>query len=45
MVIVAVGLGVLTFLVPFRLLRRMPAGRAGMKVIVGALPASAWDSC
>ncbi|WP_133061507.1 hypothetical protein [Streptosporangium minutum] len=37
MVVVAVGLGVLTFLVPFRLLRRKPVGRAGMKVIVGAL--------
>ncbi|MFF3440731.1 hypothetical protein [Streptosporangium sp. NPDC002721] len=37
MVIVAVGLGVLTFLVPFRLLRRKPVGRAGMKVLIGAL--------
>ena len=36
-VVVAVGLGVLAFLVPFRLLRRKPVGRAGMKVIVGAL--------
>ncbi|MEU8382650.1 hypothetical protein [Streptosporangium sp. NPDC048865] len=37
MVVVAVGLGVLTFLVPFRLLRRKPIGRAGMKVVIGAL--------
>lgn len=37
MVVVAVGLGVLTFLVPFRLLRRKPVGRAGMKVLTGAL--------
>lgn len=37
MVVVAVGLGVLAFLVPFRLLRRKAVGRAGMKVIVGAL--------
>ncbi|MBP2704314.1 hypothetical protein JOL79_10870 [Microbispora sp. RL4-1S] len=37
MVVVAVGLGVLTFLVPFRLLRRKPVGRAGMKVLVGGL--------
>ncbi|MEV4749820.1 hypothetical protein AB0K21_25865 [Streptosporangium sp. NPDC049248] len=36
-VVVAVGLGVLAFLVPFRLLRRKPVGRAGMKVLVGAL--------
>ncbi|MEU0478129.1 hypothetical protein ABZ260_02945 [Streptosporangium sp. NPDC006013] len=36
-VVVAVGLGVLAFLVPFRLLRRKPAGRAGMKVLIGAL--------
>ncbi|MEV6867956.1 hypothetical protein AB0M44_44105 [Streptosporangium subroseum] len=37
MVVGAVGLGVLTFLVPFRLLRGRPVGRAGMKVVVGAL--------
>ncbi|MGW3351331.1 hypothetical protein ACWDA3_49220 [Nonomuraea rubra] len=37
MVIVAVGLGVLTFLVPFRLLRRKPVGRAATKVLLGAL--------
>ncbi|MET9341617.1 hypothetical protein [Nonomuraea sp. NPDC003804] len=37
MVIVAVGLGVLAFLVPFRLLRRKPVGRAGAKVIVGGM--------
>jgi hypothetical protein len=37
MVAVAVGLGVLAFLVPFRLLRRKPVGRAGMKVIIGGL--------
>ncbi|MEV0232053.1 hypothetical protein [Nonomuraea sp. NPDC050786] len=37
MVVIAVGLGVLTFLVPFRLMRRRPVGRAGMKVLVGAL--------
>ncbi|MFG2077176.1 hypothetical protein [Nonomuraea maritima] len=37
MVAVAVGLGVLAFLVPFRLLRRKPVGRAGTKVIVGGL--------
>lgn|GEM_PF-1109395 len=37
MVVVAVGLGVLTFLVPFRLLRRKPVGRAGVKVLIGAL--------
>lgn len=37
MMIIAVGLGVLTFLVPFRLLRRKPVGRAGMKLLVGAL--------
>lgn len=36
-VVVAVVLGVLAFLVPFRLLRRKPVGRAGMKVLVGAL--------
>ena len=37
MVVIAVGLGVLTFLVPFRLLRRKPVGRAATKVLVGAL--------
>ncbi|NUW41180.1 hypothetical protein [Nonomuraea rhodomycinica] len=37
MVVVAVGLGVLAFVVPFRLMRRRPVGRAGMKVLVGAL--------
>ncbi|TMR08201.1 hypothetical protein ETD86_48840 [Nonomuraea turkmeniaca] len=37
MVVIAVGLGVLTFLVPFRLLRRRPVGRAATKVLVGAL--------
>ncbi|MFI7635101.1 hypothetical protein [Nonomuraea sp. NPDC049400] len=37
MVVVAVGLGILTFLVPFRLLRRKPVGRAGMKILVGGL--------
>ncbi|MGW5162320.1 hypothetical protein ACWEPN_43195 [Nonomuraea wenchangensis] len=37
MVAVAVGLGVLAFLVPFRLLRRKPVGRAGMTVLVAAL--------
>jgi len=37
MVAVAVGLGMLAFLVPFRLLRRRPVGRAGMKVIIGGL--------
>ncbi|MGR6915641.1 hypothetical protein ACU635_15470 [[Actinomadura] parvosata] len=37
MVVVAVGLGVLTFLVPFRLLRRKPVGRAATKVLLGAL--------
>ncbi|MEZ0077522.1 hypothetical protein [Planotetraspora sp. GP83] len=37
MVIIAVGIGVLAFLIPFRLLRRKPVGRAGMKVLVGAL--------
>jgi hypothetical protein len=34
MVIVAVSLGVLVFLVPFRLMRRKPVGRAGMKLVV-----------
>ncbi|MET7327141.1 hypothetical protein [Nonomuraea sp. NPDC005650] len=37
MVVVAVGLGVLAFLIPFRLLRRKPVGRAGTKVIIGGL--------
>ncbi|MEV0623926.1 hypothetical protein AB0I81_62170 [Nonomuraea sp. NPDC050404] len=37
MVIIAVGLGVLTFLVPFRLLRHKPVGRAAAKVLLGAL--------
>ncbi|MBN6052553.1 hypothetical protein JYK22_11485 [Nonomuraea sp. RK-328] len=37
MVVVAVGLGVLAFVVPFRLMRRKPVGRAGMKVLVCAL--------
>jgi hypothetical protein len=34
MVVVAVALGVLAFLVPFRLMRRKPVGRAGMKLVV-----------
>ncbi|MEV6154145.1 hypothetical protein AB0L53_27735 [Nonomuraea sp. NPDC052129] len=33
----ALVLGILAFVVPFRLLRRKPVGRAGMKVLVGAL--------
>ncbi|TKK75873.1 hypothetical protein FDA94_38745 [Herbidospora galbida] len=37
MVIIAVGLGMVTFLVPFQLLRRRPVGRAGLKVLVGGL--------
>ncbi|SEL43504.1 hypothetical protein [Nonomuraea pusilla] len=37
MVVIAVGLGVLAFLIPFRLLRRKPVGRAGTKVIVGGM--------
>ncbi|GAA3591305.1 hypothetical protein GCM10022419_087600 [Nonomuraea rosea] len=37
MVVIAAGLGVLTFLVPFRLMRRKPVGRAGTKVLVSAL--------
>ncbi|WP_433514772.1 hypothetical protein ACQP2T_03620 [Nonomuraea sp. CA-143628] len=37
MVVIAVGLGVLAFLIPFRLLRRKPVGRAGTKVIAGGL--------
>ncbi|MEV5410637.1 hypothetical protein AB0K60_17565 [Thermopolyspora sp. NPDC052614] len=36
-VLVATIIGVLAFLVPFRLLRRRPVGRAGMKIAVGAL--------
>jgi hypothetical protein len=36
-VLIAVGLGVLAYVVPFRLLRRRSIGRAGMKVLVGAL--------
>lgn len=35
-VITAVVIGVLAFLVPFRLLRPRPAGRAGMKIVVAA---------
>ncbi|GGO06039.1 hypothetical protein GCM10010116_11900 [Microbispora rosea subsp. aerata] len=35
-VITSVVIGVLAFLVPFRLLRRRPAGRAGMKIVVAA---------
>jgi hypothetical protein len=34
MLIAAVALGVLAFLVPFRLMRRRPVGRAGMKLVV-----------
>ncbi|GAA3616434.1 hypothetical protein GCM10022419_122220 [Nonomuraea rosea] len=37
MVVIAVGLGVLSFLVPFRLLRRKPVGRAGTKILAGGL--------
>ncbi|WP_405144915.1 hypothetical protein OG589_43975 [Sphaerisporangium sp. NBC_01403] len=37
MVTIAVGLGVVAFLVPFRLMRRKPVGRAGMKLLVGAM--------
>ncbi|GAA4557074.1 hypothetical protein [Planotetraspora kaengkrachanensis] len=37
MVVIAVVLGVLAFLIPFRLLRRKPVGRAGMKVLIGSL--------
>ncbi|SDI63665.1 hypothetical protein [Nonomuraea jiangxiensis] len=37
MVTIAVGLGAAAFLIPFRLLRRKPVGRAGMKVITGGL--------
>ncbi|MFB4279610.1 MULTISPECIES: hypothetical protein [unclassified Nonomuraea] len=36
-VLIAAGIGVLAYLVPFRLLRRKPMGRAGLKVLVGAL--------
>ncbi|MEV1168081.1 hypothetical protein [Nonomuraea sp. NPDC049784] len=35
-VIFAVALGVLAYVVPFRLLRRKSMGRAGMKVMIGA---------
>ncbi|GGO61987.1 hypothetical protein [Nonomuraea cavernae] len=34
--LVTIGLGVLAYVVPFRLLRRKPLGRAGLKVLVGA---------
>jgi hypothetical protein len=37
MVVVAVGLGLLTFVVPLRILRRRPVGRAGTKMVVGGL--------
>jgi hypothetical protein len=37
MVLIAVGLGVLAFLVPFRLMRRRPVGRAGSTILVGAM--------
>jgi hypothetical protein len=37
MVLIAVGLGVLAFLVPFRLLRRRPVGLAGSTILVGAM--------
>ncbi|MFC5832591.1 hypothetical protein [Nonomuraea insulae] len=36
-VLIAVGLGVAAYIVPFRLLRHKPIGRAGLKVLVGAL--------
>ncbi|GAA0998618.1 hypothetical protein GCM10009555_098280 [Acrocarpospora macrocephala] len=36
-VLVAAGLGMLAYVVPFRLLRRRSIGRAGLKVLVGAL--------
>ncbi|PZG05263.1 hypothetical protein C1J01_43695 [Nonomuraea aridisoli] len=36
-VLLAAGIGVLAYVVPFRLLRRRPVGRAGLKVLVGAL--------
>ncbi|MDP9864781.1 MULTISPECIES: hypothetical protein [Streptosporangium] len=35
-VLVATGIGVVAFVVPFRLLRRRPTGRAGMRVVVAA---------
>ncbi|MEV0593463.1 hypothetical protein [Nonomuraea cavernae] len=35
--VIVIGLGVLAYVVPFRLLRRKPLGRAGLKVLVGAL--------
>ncbi len=35
-VLVSTLIGVLAFLVPFRLLRGRPVGRAGMKIVVGA---------
>ncbi|GAA3089936.1 hypothetical protein [Streptosporangium carneum] len=35
-VLVAVGIGVAVFLVPFRLLRRRPTGRAGMRTVIAA---------
>ncbi len=35
-VLVSVGIGVVVFLVPFRLLRRRPAGRAGMRTVIAA---------
>lgn len=35
-VITSVLIGALAFLVPFRLLRRRPSGRAGMKIVVAA---------
>lgn len=37
MVLIAFTLGVLAFLVPFRLLRRKPVGLAGSTILVGAL--------
>ncbi|MDH2428383.1 hypothetical protein [Sphaerisporangium sp. TRM90804] len=36
-VLLAAGLGVLAYVVPFRLLRRRSIGRAGLKIMVGAL--------
>ncbi|MER5323268.1 hypothetical protein [Streptosporangium roseum] len=35
-VLVATVIGVVSFLVPFRLLRRRPTGRAGMKIVIAA---------
>ncbi|MBB2914687.1 hypothetical protein FHS43_005999 [Streptosporangium becharense] len=35
-VLVATGIGVVAFLVPFRLLRRRSGGRAGMKIMIAA---------